>query len=70
MFKASEVANEELKDGDTEHNLDYTTGLPPSPFVQVLQSAVESKNCEFILFLSLYCRCSSKMVVYYEHLEA
>ncbi|XP_010681761.2 U3 small nucleolar RNA-associated protein 21 homolog [Beta vulgaris subsp. vulgaris] len=44
MFKASEVANEELKDGDTEHNLDYTTGLPPSPFVQVLQSAVESKN--------------------------
>ncbi|CAO2838503.1 unnamed protein product [Amaranthus hypochondriacus] len=44
MFKPSEVVNEEPKDGDSKHNFDHMTGLPPSPFVQVLQSAAESKN--------------------------
>lgn len=44
------MVNEEPKDGDSRHNFDHMTGLPPSPFVQVLQSAAESKNCKFILF--------------------
>lgn len=57
MFKPSEVANEDLKEGDVEQNVDYMIGLPSSPFVQVLQSAVESKNCKFILFLSRYKSC-------------
>lgn len=44
MFKPSEVADEELKDGDAAQNSDSVTGLPPSPFLQMLQSAAESKN--------------------------
>ncbi|XP_021746798.1 U3 small nucleolar RNA-associated protein 21 homolog [Chenopodium quinoa] len=44
MFKPSEETNEELKDKDAEQNSDYMTDLLASPFLQVLQSAVESKN--------------------------
>lgn len=44
LFKPSEVANVELEDGDAEKNTNVMTGLPPSPFLQVLQSAVDSKN--------------------------
>lgn len=49
MFKPSEVADEELKDGDAAQNSDSVNGLPPSPFLQMLQSAAESKNCKYIL---------------------
>jgi len=52
MFKPSEEAHEDSSKRDVEPYSKWrTTDSPPSPFVQMLQSAVESKNCELILHL-------------------
>jgi len=60
MFKPSEEAHEDSSKRDVEpRSKRRTTDSPPSPFVQMLQSAVELKNCELILHLleNKCCAC-------------
>lgn len=44
MYRPSEEINEELTSRDAEPFSNQITSLPPSPFLQVLHSAAESKN--------------------------
>ncbi|KAK9671649.1 hypothetical protein RND81_12G045000 [Saponaria officinalis] len=44
MFRPTDMADEESNGRDIGLHSDHTNGLPASPFLQVLQSAVESKN--------------------------
>ncbi|KAH9606023.1 hypothetical protein KSS87_021040 [Heliosperma pusillum] len=44
VFRPTDLANEESTRKDVELQSDQTIGLPPTPFIQVLQSAVESEN--------------------------
>lgn len=51
VFKASEPTEENGIQDDQSDKIIRNRELPASPFVQFIQSSVETKNCKFLVYL-------------------